>query len=106
MRRPEEEHDEEISAAEEGDEKDEQHGSFGFAEELPRNHGVGRVDLPREEGGDQHEPDDEGSKDVCATPGVLSSSSVKHTRRDQSDEERGQEKARDLPDASPIAFPS
>jgi hypothetical protein len=69
--RPEEQHDEVVTATEEGDEKDYDHGPFGFVEERPRNHRVWSIHFPYEEGDDKHDTQDERHRIVRAAPFIL-----------------------------------
>lgn len=77
LRRPEQQHDEEVAAGQEGDEQDQSHGPLRLAEQLPRSHGVRRVDLPDEEGHDECQADEERRQDMRATPRILPSASAK-----------------------------
>ena len=72
LRRIEEKQDEKVAAAEEGDEKDEDHCSSGLPEKGSRHHGVFcDANFVDEKLDDEHDTNHKWYQDVDATPGVL-----------------------------------
>ena len=72
LRRIEEKQDEKVTAAKEGDEKDEAHGPWGLPEKRRRHHRILRdADFVDEELDDEHDTDHKRYQDVDAAPWVL-----------------------------------
>lgn len=68
---PEEKHDEEVAATEEGDEKDDNHGPLCLAEQCSGDHWVWSLELPDEESNDEGQAEDQRRDIVGASPNVL-----------------------------------
>jgi hypothetical protein len=81
LRRPEEKHDEEVAATQECDEEDHDYSPLRLAEQRRWHHWVWSVELPNEEGDDEHQAKDQRREVVRAAPCVLQIiSRVMHVR--------------------------
>lgn len=74
--RPHDDQGEEIAAAQEGDEEDDNHCVLRLAEHCARYHGGVRVKLPYEEGDDHYRSKYERNEVVHTTPFVLRNISI------------------------------